>query len=328
MISLIATLTIAMLSFSNLVANPLSDFDSEVRKTYDEYQETAGEPEFYKEYPEYTIKVVRGIMNNEVRYGLYFSSDNPGTYYADIRIGDQLYSLPKTARGDIIAVALDLKSNDVFSIAVFFKDGKPISLPQNSPFLNIRIVTADEFRALDSVVAGEGLGTELTKLETGIGFDWMIFLYIAFACITVSCIFVLIIFYRKHLGMFNDDVKSQNVFNFREFLNSTFEEEPQTYPEATVSAQNHEENADEPQGNMTSESERVHQVYHSWSRDDDDTSGFDIGNYLKSRGLSADYSTAKEEEKNLIMLELMKLRDSHTITQDDYYQEVGSLWKN
>lgn len=327
MISLIAKLSIALLFFSPLAASHISDFDNEVQKTYDQYQETAGEPELYKEYPEYTIKIVRGIMDGEVRYGLFFSSDNPGAYYADLRIGDQLYSLPKTARGDIYAVALDLKANDVFSVAVFLKGGKPISLPQGSPFLNIRIVTLEEFQALSSVVPGEGLGTELTRLQTAGGFDWMIFLYIAFACIAVSCISVMIIFYRKHLGMFKDDVKSQNVFNFREFLNSAFEE-PQTYPEATVIVQEHEEDEEEPHDNAASEQESPHYVYHSWSRDDDDTSGFDIGSYLKSRGLSADYTLANEEEKNRIMLELMKLRDSHTITQDDYYREVGSLWRN
>ena len=40
-----------------------------------------------------------------------------------------------------------------------------------------------------------------------------------------------------------------------------------------------------------------------------------------------DYRIVSTEEKNKIMLELMRLKEQKVITPDDYLDEVSELWK-
>ena len=53
----------------------------------------------------------------------------------------------------------------------------------------------------------------------------------------------------------------------------------------------------------------------------------DIKAYLNDKGYITDYSVLSEEEKNNIMIELMKLKEKGMISLDDYYEESAELWK-
>ena len=53
----------------------------------------------------------------------------------------------------------------------------------------------------------------------------------------------------------------------------------------------------------------------------------DIKAYLQSLGYITDYKLLSEEEKNKIMLELMRLKDTEQITLKKYYEETYQLWK-
>jgi uncharacterized protein YqgQ len=130
------------------------------------------------------------------------------------------------------------------------------------------------------------------------------------------------------MGMFNDDVKSQNIFNFKEFLNSTMEEQSQVYQEGVVISVDSKINQKEEDNQNEEQEPKVNkEVYHSWGKDEDEMSGFDIKQYLQDHGFVTNYNILDESEKNLIMLELMKLRDQKIITKDDYIIEAGELWK-
>ena len=67
--------------------------------------------------------------------------------------------------------------------------------------------------------------------------------------------------------------------------------------------------------------------HYSWARDEDVRSDFNIKKHLQELGFITDYRIIDSEEKNKIMLELMRLKEQKTITQDDYLYEVSELWK-
>lgn len=53
----------------------------------------------------------------------------------------------------------------------------------------------------------------------------------------------------------------------------------------------------------------------------------DIKAYLREKGYITNYASLSEEEKNRVMLELIKLKNEKRISQDRYYEETGELWK-
>ena len=53
----------------------------------------------------------------------------------------------------------------------------------------------------------------------------------------------------------------------------------------------------------------------------------DIKAYLQDLGYVTEYSALSEDEKNNIMIELMKLKEQGKISLDDYYEESAELWK-
>ena len=48
---------------------------------------------------------------------------------------------------------------------------------------------------------------------------------------------------------------------------------------------------------------------------------------LREKGYITNYASLSEEEKNRVMLELIKLKNEKRISQDRYYEETGELWK-
>ena len=136
------------------------------------------------------------------------------------------------------------------------------------------------------------------------------------------CALVIFIYYKRRQGLFNQEIRSQNVFNFREFISSNFEvpgTSSQSYEETDF------EVIEEDDEEETSSS--FFDEHYSWAREEEERTDFDINSYLQDKGFITDYSILSEEEKNLIMLELMLLRDKKQITRDEYLEETAKLWK-
>lgn len=291
-----------------------AQYDTKVEKAYQEYVEEIYDHDNYN----YGIKLVKGIINEEVRYGFSFYNKNANpsqSYYVRIMYNDEVYKVDSDSRGDVQVVALNLKTGDVFSILVFeTKTDTNQILPQ---FEDIKIMTLEEFNALEDTKIGLGEGTSLVRLKTTFQFDSSTWLYLGAFFIIVSCGLIIFFFYKRRKGLFSPDVRSENVFNFKEFLSSSFEVPNEFEEQNEVLYEEEVEVENEDQGRLIS----------AWSRDEDESSGFDIGDYLRNRGYITNYQILGEEEKNQIMLELMHLRDQKIITKDDYLEEISKLWK-
>ncbi|NLD26042.1 MAG: hypothetical protein GX661_01630 [Acholeplasmataceae bacterium] len=308
---------ITLLSIIILSSSVREDFSNRyntlVNEAYSEYIEERHEHPNY----DYGITLVKGIIKNEVRYGFSFYSENAKSYYIRVYYNGNLYEIDSDSRGDVQVVALNLKEGDVFSLEVFeAKSNTKEALPE---YENIEIMTKAEFYTLESRNFGQGKGVSLTKLKTPIKIDSSIWLYLAAFMIISGCGVVVFVYYKKRKGLFAPEIRSQNVFNFRDFLNSSFEmtkPEDEGYEEGEA-----KEMPAEPDPNY------IPVENYPWSRVEDESSGFNIGEYLRDRGYITDYNLLSEEEKNNIMIELMYLRDQKKITKDEYLEEASKLWK-
>ena len=52
-----------------------------------------------------------------------------------------------------------------------------------------------------------------------------------------------------------------------------------------------------------------------------------VKEYLEKQGFNTNYSILTEEEKNKVMIELIKLKNNNQISINDYYDETVLLWK-
>jgi hypothetical protein len=123
-------------------------------------------------------------------------------------------------------------------------------------------------------------------------------------------------------GMFAEGARTEGVFDFKAFLEKEFDE-VQTQADLSLGS-----NGNSLREESKAEGEVVPPIYRRYGRgEEDELSNFDIGNHLRELGYITDYTAITEDEKNSIMMELMKLRDTKKITKDDYLLEIGKLWK-
>ena len=132
-------------------------------------------------------------------------------------------------------------------------------------------------------------------------FDFIKITMIILAAVIVLTGSLILIFYLKRKGIFRKDKINENVINMRELL----KEDTKDHIETNEYFKKEEKDTTE---------EKVEEVV-------------DIKAYLREKGYITNYASLSEEEKNRVMLELIKLKNEKRISQDRYYEETGELWK-
>src|SRR5690554_6376318 len=123
--------------------------------------------------------------------------------------------------------------------------------------------------------------------------------------------------------MFRTDLSSANVFKFKEFINSVVVA-AELEQEETTWQNTHTEDL----GVVAINEEKpIIKSTYKWYHYEEEVSDFDIKKHLAELNLVSDSSEASIEEKNKVMLALMRLRDQEKITYDDYLNEISELWK-
>lgn len=284
-----------------------TEFDESISKSYKEYAE-------YYNYDNgsFCLKIIQGEVNGKYTYGICFSNEYAKTYNIELVSSEnKKYVLPQDRRGDISVIALE-KISDTYTINVY-KDGEKINLltkPILSPF------DEDDFKNIEmtKISFGENKGATITKLnKKGSEVDSFTFVLVGIGLITFGCLIIIFVYAKTKKGMFNKENRSKDVFNFKEFLSQEFDEKPNN--EFEVIDISPEKDEDEIS------------VYEHSLRYDDEASGFPLEEHLRDKGFVTDYKLASEEEKQQIMLELMKLKNDKTITEDEYLEEAYKLWK-
>ncbi|MDD4000357.1 MAG: hypothetical protein PHX62_05650, partial [Bacilli bacterium] len=190
---------LSLITLSSFNANFTAAYDQKVNDAYSEYVlETDSQGE-------YGLQLVKGSVNGEIRYGFSFYSENSGDYYVRVLYNNKYYQLPTDSRGDIQAVALNLKAGDVFSIVVF-RSRTGLAEPFGK-YKNLKVMSEGEFELLEGKVSGHGQGTELSKLTTKIVFTAEHWFYIATFLIIITCSITVFIYYKRRQGLFNKEVR-------------------------------------------------------------------------------------------------------------------------
>lgn len=316
-------LTISLLAMSAFRQEYVEAFDEKVAEAYDDYG-LLGEYDGVN----YAIKVYYGVFDDKVYYGICFYNETPKQYKLRIVIGDKVYRLKANSRNDVAVVAMPLKGG-AFSLAVYDKNGQRQSLG-TTVFTDIEVISKEEFYDLPGLLKGSGNGVKIDKPLplTAIGISPLGIIAIAAGIILLVCGIVIYVFYRKRKGIFSEAERKKNVFNFKEFILSvekSLQEREDANADEYIPAEAEIMDEDKKTGEETTADTYV--PHYSWARDEEERSGFNIKKHLQELGFVTDYRIVSTEEKNKIMLELMRLKEQKVITSDDYLDEVSELWK-
>lgn len=269
----------------------------------------------------FSLSIVKGIVNDKPAYGFALTNVYVKTYTVKIvDIDGNEYKLSPNSRGDLLVVAFE-EIDKEYTINIY-RDGKKVDLlgeAKLTPF------TESEFDDLPitAIVLGKDQGTIVSKLVIKNKIDSsMLFIIIGVSLITLGCLIIILSYMKNKKGMFDKNKRSEGIFQFKDFLSQNFDEEPKS--EFDVIDIKPEENQEEEEI-----AEKAHnEIYQKSVRyDNEEKSNFPLEEYLKDKGFVTDYKLAQEEEKQKIMLELMKLKNDKKITEDEYLEEAYKLWK-
>lgn len=274
-----------------------NEFDDEVNRVYSTYRLIDD-----YENPYYAIKLVHGLVNDQMTYGVSFFSSQAKQYSLKISYQKQVYDLPGNSRGDINIVALNLKEGSTFSLIVFDYDEHIQSLAR---FQDIQVVSKTEFLSLSNPTTGLGEGMKPLKLRTIISWSPLTIFYFAMLFVFLICALVLIVFYWQKKGFF-EKTADENIDGKNTMLDNLTEEDSSLIQEPPLASSFDQKPV--------------------WEEDEIPTV-VNIKEHLSHLGLNTEYQIMTDAEKFQVMSELIKLRDQKLLSKDDYLMEVMLLWK-
>lgn len=267
-----------------------TEFMEEVNKRYDTYRVYQNNDNDI-----FSLTIVQGIYNKKPTYGLCFTNTSQ-TKYQIILITDGIaYSLSeKLIEGADTAIAFTIDST--LYIDIVDENNNKTEIEKLLPFTQI------SFEKNDDISKGENKGGSFSEVSIyAQKFDFIKITMIILAAVIVLTGSLILIFYLKRKGIFRKDKINENVINMRELL----KEDTKDHIDTNEYFKKEEKDTTE---------EKIEEVV-------------DIKAYLREKGYITNYASLSEEEKNRVMLELIKLKNEKRISQDRYYEETGELWK-
>ncbi len=300
---------------SGVVDDKIETFNNEIKNGYECYYVVDSFSNI-----SYSFKVVLGTYQDEVTSSFILVSENPLEFYINIISNNEYYTIDSDERGDYIAYALPLSKD----MQILIVDEEGITrFSESIEYYN----DAQEFKEKNLLLEiGENNGLTPTKLKgTNPNLSFTV-LILVFVIIIFICLVVLFLFLIFKKGLFNSEKRKQGIPQYTRYYtynnnvnNNNVNNANKPYVEAEVVDEKIvEENVDKPKNNH---------VYdrHGNYEEDIEIKG-NIDEIFAKKGLSRNYSSMTENEKNTIMLELMHLRDNKEISQEQYQQEIIKLW--
>lgn len=258
----------------------------------------------------YDLKIIQGINDDELNFGIYLYSQDPQRLYS-IKIIDKGIEreLSKSKRGDYSIPAIKHK-NDI-TIYIINDD-------------NVHYQTKIEFSETQTfiknnqeLIIGQNEGLKMTRL-TGRVFTLSTLGIVSLVFAVVIIIFgvIIFIFFKRKKGVFSVHGRKENVFNFQDYL-----DQAQYNQNIGINLVLNENDIEE----TPTQKEAVYERQRFYEEELEDF--IDVEKILKERGFNTDYQNALEFEKNEVMLELMKMRDLKEISVIQYKEEIIKLWK-
>lgn len=255
----------------------------------------------------YHLAVVKGNNKGKPCYAINFTSVNAGEYFCVLKAENTKYLLPTDNRKDSMALAIE--SEVAMVIEIYNKEGRLQAVEKDLPIFTIKDINENK------KISGDGNGVALSKLKLyapKVPF-YRVYLIVILSIIGATGILILIMFIFKK-GMFNANIRKNGVINMRDVLNEqTFDHPNEDYfKDMNVSYVNQNNNFQE---NIINNNQ------------DNAIKITNVKEYLEKQGFNTNYSILTEEEKNKVMIELIKLKNNNQISINDYYDETVLLWK-
>ncbi|MFA5542545.1 MAG: hypothetical protein WC008_01370 [Bacilli bacterium] len=300
-------LTIFLFTFLSTPALIGQDvFETEVHDIYSEYVVVHEVENSY-----YRLKIIEGVNNDQVNYGVYLFNLDSKSHSIVISYNDKKYTLSNDNRGDYSVPAF--KINDDVTLSIEDNNG-------NSRYSILLVKrTPEDFGQKYSaeIILGSGEGAKSIGLAVIRDTNLLTILMGVFGVGILFFGFVILLLFIFKKGMFNPKHKNADVFSYKKFLDE-YGYNNQEVSEEPVSVDSISE--------VEPKTTEIINMY-PYQRDYEDDEDVDVKGVLRDKGFITDYQILPEEEKNLIMLELMRMRDTGEISKLSYQKEVIDLWK-
>lgn len=266
------------------------------------------------EFDEFSLLIVKGIYNDSPCYGLSFVSATANSYYLVLETKSSSFTMPKNGNNGSLAIAIKADIN--YTVSIYDSNDKKVEMKE----INLPKFSSNEFN-YSSAISGQATGvkfTTLTEFKTRLPF--LPVLLITLASLTGFVLLVLGVLFVLKKGYFNKEKRKEGVISMRDI----YEAETDDIETDGISFDYEEKKED-----YSSDDELI-PVINPNKREDDEPAISKVDNikdYLRDKGFFVDYNVLSEEEKNKIMMELIKLKNDGLITLDAYYKETYELWK-
>ncbi|MCI5939230.1 MAG: hypothetical protein MRZ17_04880 [Acholeplasmataceae bacterium] len=256
------------------------------------------------------LNITLGIYDNQAGYSICFLSGDAGRYTARIKVhvSDNTYKLPQDDRGDSLLYFVVADTASTLQIYLGETCIASYDLPQ---------VSVDSLRLNENLKSGNNQGFTEWGLSHQKTPKLTFILSIVFSCIIVLSIVVILVLALTKKGIFN---KANRIEQAKTGMNySTMNNEVEVVEETTITPSAPEE----PKANADTHEEpkEVYKKIHDYEND-----GRDVSQILMNKGFNVNYKELSMEDKNKVMLELMRMKDFKEITNDEYRSEVIKLW--
>lgn len=252
----------------------------------------------------YYLNIVVGEIEEKIGYSILFISSNPNEYDIKLCTNKKEYLLPKNSRKDV--VAYNIVMNEDYTIQVHVNGISTYSY-------DVNYLTYDDFISnyKDQLIKGNNLGFTQTNLKEENNDNYIQILSLIFIGIILISGGILLFLFITKKGLFNSKKRDQE-----------FEEQHQIRDEIQNFFNNLEK---EETIEVEVIDEEVKEVYEK-AKFYDEEDFQDVSLLLKEKGFNVEYKTLTTEEKNKVMLELMRMKDSKEITEEEYKEEIIKLW--
>lgn len=301
---------ILMLLASTPSSESLNSFNTTINDGYAKYEVIEEKSNIY-----YTVKLIRGINKDKMYFGAFLFNEDAKSHKLVMIVNDKQYLFPQTSRGDYVVPAMALEDN----VTICILD----ELDNERARYEINMISVNEFNnKTDGIINGLNHGLSATKTKTDINFmELLTYIFLGLIVVFGGILAVMAITKK---GLFHPHQRRAEVFNFKDYVEK-MSSQAQDNNIVINDEDIIETKVDEPQPEEETPIVNMYPYQRLYDDDDDEDS---VKTMLKQRGFSTDYQSLSEDEKNKVMLELMKMRDLQLITRNQYQKEIINLWKN
>ena len=277
------------------------------------------------EFDEFSLVIVKGIYNNSGCYGISFVSTNQNEFYLVLETSSSSFELPNDGIG---SRAIAIKADISYAVLVYDKNDNKVDMKK----ITLNKFNESDFDKTTAILGNNASGPFTALVSHKATLKFLPVLLITFSVmIGIVGITILILFLTKK-GLFDKEKRKEGVISMRDIYEANtndLENDGISFDDIEEPNEEDDEGDEKIVYDNTTPSTVIPVINPNKREDDDEIveKVTDIKKYLQDQGFFTDYKVLSEEEKNKIMMELIKLKNDSMISMDAYYKETYELWK-